>query len=86
MMNNRVLFEQQSGGSQDYPPTSTSPLQLTPVLVESQIQRIADTAASIIKNMPASFDHKLPSNKKKISKELEVAFSVYNALPNRKYN
>lgn len=58
----------QSGS--DYP-LSTSPLQLTPVLVETQIIRIAETAASIVKALPPEIEVKTPNNKKKISKELE---------------
>lgn len=52
---------------------STSPLQLTPVLVEGQIQKIADTAAALVKELPPTFDMKQPTNKKKISKEVEVS-------------
>ena len=62
------------GGDRDYPGGPTSPLQLTPVLVESQIQRIADTAASIVKSLPvAELEPKQPNAKKKICKELEVS-------------
>lgn len=61
-------------GDRDYPGGPTSPLQLTPVLVESQIQRIADTAASIVKSLPvAELEPKQPNAKKKICKELEVS-------------
>ena len=62
------------GGDRDYPGGPTSPLQLTPVLVESQIQRISDTAASIVKALPvAELEPKQPNAKKKICKELEVS-------------
>lgn len=49
-----------------------SPVSLTPVLLDSQIQRLADAAESLIKALPPSLDVKLTSNKKRISKELEV--------------
>lgn len=53
---------------------STSPLQLTPVLVEAQIQRIAETAQSLVKALPANFEPNAKQlNKKKLSKELEVS-------------
>jgi hypothetical protein len=52
---------------------STSPLQLTPVLVEAQIQRIAETASGLVKALPANFEPNAKQlNKKKLSKELEV--------------
>ena len=63
-----------SGGS--YPPCSTSPsLQLTPDLVDSQIQRIVETATALIKSLPPpTADAKQPNhNKKKVSKEVEVS-------------
>ena len=58
-----------------YPPCSTSPsLQLTPDLVDSQIQRIVETATALIKSLPPpTADAKQPNhNKKKVSKEVEV--------------
>ena len=58
----------------DHPGAPTSPLQLTPVLVESQIQRIAETAAALVKSLPvAELEPKQPNAKKKICKELEVS-------------
>ncbi len=52
---------------------STSPLQLTPVLVESQIQRISETARGLVKALPANFEPNAKQlNKKKLSKDLEV--------------
>ena len=58
--------------SGDPPGPPTSPLQLTPVLVESQIARIADTAATLVKSLP-DLEPKQPNIKKKICKELEVS-------------
>ena len=52
---------------------SSSPLQLTPVLIESQIQRIADTALALVKSLP-DLEPKHPHLKKKICKELEVSY------------
>jgi len=66
-------------GSQsgDHPGPPTSPLQLTPVLVESQIQRIADTASALVKSLPVSdLEPKQPNAKKKICKELEIVMSM----------
>ena len=63
-----------SSQSSDHPGAPTSPLQLTPVLVESQIQRIADTAAALVKSLPvAELEPKQPNAKKKICKDLEVS-------------
>jgi len=56
--------------SGDPPGPPTSPLQLTPVLVESQIARIAETAATLVKSLP-DLEPKQPNIKKKICKELE---------------
>ena len=67
------MNEMSSGGN--YPPCSTSPsLQLTPDLVDSQIQRIVETATALIKSLPPpTADAKQPNhNKKKVSKEVEV--------------
>lgn len=61
----------------EHPGAPTSPLQLTPVLVESQIQRIADTAAALVKSLPvAELEPKQPNAKKKICKELENVMSM----------
>jgi len=52
---------------------STSPLQLTPVLTEPQIARIAETSACLVKALPSNFEPNAKQlNKKKLSKELEV--------------
>ncbi len=51
-------------------------MHLNPVLVESQIARIADTARAMIKRLPEDFEVKKSSstmNKKKIPKELLVS-------------
>ena len=63
-------------GAGGYPAGSTSPsLQLTPDLVDSQIQRIVETAKALIKSLPPpTADAKQPNhNKKKVSKEVEVS-------------
>jgi len=66
-----------SSQSSEHPGAPTSPLQLTPVLVESQIQRIADTAATLVKSLPvAELEPKQPNAKKKICKELENVMSM----------
>ena len=61
--------------SGDPPGPPTSPLQLTPVLVESQISRIAETAATLVKSLP-DLEPKQPNIKKKICKELEVSTPI----------
>ena len=77
-LNSRFSVDLQSGGSGagagEYPPQSTSPgLQLTPSLDDVQIGKIRDTAAAIVKTLPPTpVESKTPTNKKKISKELEV--------------
>lgn len=50
-----------------------SPLQLTPVLVESQISRLADAAEALVKSLP-QFEPKPHSTKKKICRDLEVSY------------
>ncbi|XP_059092562.1 NGFI-A-binding protein homolog isoform X2 [Tigriopus californicus] len=72
-----------SQSGMEYPPMSTSPLQLTPVLVEGQIQKIADTAAALVKELPPTFDMKQPTNKKKISKEVEGVLGMPNEDPKK---
>ena len=59
----------------------SSPITLTPVLVESQIQRLSDVAEMLVKNLPP-MDPKpqLGNNKKRISKELEVSQHFSNTL------
>ena len=68
------MLERESSG--EYPAVSTSPsLQLTPDLVDSQIQRIVETATALVKALPPpKEDAKQPNhNKKKVSKEVEVS-------------
>lgn len=49
-----------------------SPISLTPILLDSQIQRLSDAAESLVKSLPP-LDIKLANNnKKRISRELEV--------------
>lgn len=52
-------------------PSPGSPLQLTPVLLESQISRLADSARALVKNLP-QFEPKPHNTKKKICRDLEV--------------
>lgn len=67
--------------SGDHPGPPTSPLQLTPVLVESQIQRIADTAGALVKSLPVSdLEPKQPNAKKKICKELEKNVCIFQIV------
>ncbi len=61
-------------------PLSPSSLQVTPVLVEAQIQRISDTAKEIVKALPEKFESKQPNNKKKISKEVEEIHKAVVAM------
>jgi hypothetical protein len=58
---------------------SSSPLQLTPVLIEAQIQRIAETALALVKSLP-DLEPKHPHLKKKICKELEVQIQFYGTI------
>ncbi|XP_022241351.1 NGFI-A-binding protein 1-like isoform X3 [Limulus polyphemus] len=59
-----------------------SPISLTPILDENQIQRLAEAAEILIKTMPP-LEPKLQNNKKKISKELEYAMSMPEDDPRR---
>ena len=45
------------------------------MLVESQIARIAETAATLVKSLP-DLEPKQPNIKKKICKELEVSIPI----------
>ncbi|CAM1314400.1 Uncharacterised protein g6536 [Pycnogonum litorale] len=80
-----IMQSQRSPGPQ---PTMTeygqpsSPLTLTPVLVESQIQRLSESAGILIKSLP-SYEPKAPNNKKKICKELEYVMSMPEDDPRR---
>lgn len=56
-----------------------SPVSLTPVLLDSQIQRLSDAAEALVKSLPA-MDPKLATNKKRISKELEVRVPLSSLL------
>nr|XP_053651688.1 NGFI-A-binding protein homolog [Cherax quadricarinatus] len=56
-----------------YPPTPGSPVQLTPTLLLSQVDRLADTAYELVRSLPP-FEPKTQQqlvNKRKMSKELE---------------
>merc|ERR1719244_79924 len=61
--------------SSEPPGPPISPLQLTPVLDETQIQKIADTAAELVKSLP-DLEPKQPNVKKKICKELEMIITM----------
>lgn len=56
-----------------YPPPPGSPLQLTPTLLLSQVDRLADTAYHLVRDLPP-LEPKTQqlNNKRKMSKELEV--------------
>jgi len=54
-----------------------SPVSLTPILLDSQIQRLSDAAESLVKSLPP-MDVRLANNKKRISKELEVCSFLYS--------
>ncbi|XP_076324566.1 NGFI-A-binding protein homolog isoform X6 [Tachypleus tridentatus] len=59
-----------------------SPISLTPVLDENQIQRLAEAAEILIKTMPP-LEPKPQNNKKKISKELEYVMNMPEDDPRR---
>lgn len=62
----------------EYPQGPGSPTSLTPVLVETQIQRLAEAADLLVKTLPP-FDPKPQNNKKKICKDLEVCDKLFIA-------
>ncbi|XP_042894798.1 uncharacterized protein [Parasteatoda tepidariorum] len=72
-------FQQALG---EYPPAPGSPTSLTPVLVESQIQRLAEAADLLVKTLPP-FDPKPQNNKKKICKDLEYVMNMPEDDPRR---
>ncbi|XP_022238960.1 NGFI-A-binding protein 1-like isoform X3 [Limulus polyphemus] len=72
-------FFQQGGGDYGQP---GSPINLTPVLVESQIQRLAEAAEWLVKTLPP-FEPKPQNNKKKISKDLEYVMTMAEDDPRR---
>lgn len=67
----------------EYPQGPVSPtLSLTPVLVDSQIQRLAEAAEMLVKTLPP-FDPKPQNNKKKICKDLEYVMNMPEDDPRR---
>ena len=63
----------EEGGADSSYPSSGSPQLPTPVLLESQIQRLAESAERVAKTLP-SFEPRTQNSKKKVCKELEVRF------------
>ncbi|XP_021920371.1 NGFI-A-binding protein homolog isoform X2 [Zootermopsis nevadensis] len=59
-----------------------SPLQLTPVLVETQIARLAEAADHLVRSLP-QFEPKPHNTKKKICKDLEMVMSMSEDDPRR---
>ncbi|PSN41055.1 hypothetical protein C0J52_18320 [Blattella germanica] len=59
-----------------------SPLQLTPVLVEAQIQRLAEAADQLVRSLP-QFEPKPHNTKKKICKDLEMVMNMAEDDPRR---
>ncbi|XP_022250261.1 NGFI-A-binding protein homolog isoform X2 [Limulus polyphemus] len=59
-----------------------SPISLTPVLVETQIQRLAEAAEMLVKTLPP-LEPKPQNNKRKISKELEYVMNMADDDPQR---
>ncbi|XP_023724637.1 NGFI-A-binding protein homolog isoform X2 [Cryptotermes secundus] len=59
-----------------------SPLQLTPVLVEAQILRLAEAADHLVRNLP-QFEPKPHNSKKKICKDLEIVMNMAEDDPRR---
>lgn len=56
-----------------YPPPPGSPVQLTPVLLNSQVDRLADAAYELVCSLPPlEPKNQQLNNKRKMSKELEV--------------
>ncbi|GIY87663.1 NGFI-A-binding protein homolog [Caerostris darwini] len=66
----------------EYPQAPGSPTSLTPVLVESQIQRLSEAADLLVKTLP-QFDPKPQNNKKKICKDLEYVMNMSEDDPRR---
>ncbi|KAF8790854.1 NGFI-A-binding protein 1-like isoform X6 [Argiope bruennichi] len=74
-----LTFQQALG---EYPQAPGSPTSLTPVLVESQIQRLSEAADLLVKTLP-QFDPKPQNNKKKICKDLEYVMNMPEDDPRR---
>ncbi|GBL72490.1 NGFI-A-binding protein 1 [Araneus ventricosus] len=74
-----LTFQQALG---EYPQAPGSPTSLTPVLVESQIQRLSEAADLLVKTLPP-FDPKPQNNKKKICKDLEYVMNMPEDDPRR---
>nr|XP_027201861.1 putative uncharacterized protein DDB_G0286901 isoform X2 [Dermatophagoides pteronyssinus] len=67
-----------------------SPITMTPILTERQIQRLADAAEQLVKNLPASILDLKPTignnnngNKKRIVKEIENIMTMLENDPHR---
>lgn len=48
-----------------------SPLQITPILLENQIQRLSESALGLVANLP-HYEPRLSNTKKKIPKDFQV--------------
>ncbi|KAK5639181.1 hypothetical protein RI129_011673 [Pyrocoelia pectoralis] len=68
--------------SSSSPVNSSSPLQLTPSLTDSQITKLASAAERLSKRLPL-FEPKPCNTKKKMSKELELVMSMSENDPRR---
>ncbi|KAB0795781.1 hypothetical protein PPYR_09842 [Photinus pyralis] len=68
--------------SSSSPVNSSSPLQLTPSLLDSQIAKLATAAERLSKRLPL-FEPKPCNTKKKMSKELELVMSMSESDPRR---
>ncbi|XP_069174133.1 NGFI-A-binding protein homolog [Procambarus clarkii] len=67
-----------------YPPPPGSPVQLTPTLLLSQVDRLADTAFDLVRSLPP-LEPKTQqlTNKRKMSKELEYIMNMSEDDPRR---
>ncbi|KAI5706056.1 hypothetical protein M8J75_004444 [Diaphorina citri] len=64
------------------PAEVSSPLQLTPVLDDSQIAKLADIAQQLVRALP-HLEPKAQNSKKKICKDLEAVFQMSDEDPRR---
>ncbi|KAG8186630.1 hypothetical protein JTE90_021782 [Oedothorax gibbosus] len=74
-----LTFQQALG---EYPQNPGSPTSLTPILVDSQIQRLSEAADLLVKTLPP-FDPKPQNYKKKICKDLEFVMNMPEDDPRR---
>ncbi|XP_069978778.1 NGFI-A-binding protein homolog isoform X2 [Penaeus vannamei] len=84
LMKSTGVENQQYNQYHHYPPPPGSPVQLTPVLLNSQVDRLADAAYELVCSLPPlEPKNQQLNNKRKMSKELEYIMNMSEDDPRR---